>query len=193
MRVLLIDHYDSFIDMIADYLQQLDCEVVIKKSDQLNEMTVAQLLPNKIVIGPGPGHPSDLDLVAVKIILASAITKNIPVLGICLGHQIIAEYFGAKVILASHIAHGVCSEILHDGDILFNNVANPFKATRYHSLIVDSGSLNNNTALVNTARTQAGEVMALRHKSLPIYGVQFHPESVMTDSGLQILANFINM
>lgn len=192
IKVLLIDHYDSFADMIADYLRQLACDVIILKSDQITAAVFEELNPDKIIIGPGPGHPSDNDLISVRNLLPLAVAENIPILGICLGHQIIAEYYGARVVRAQKIAHGVCSDLFHNQDPLFVHIPDCFSATRYHSLIVDSRSINE-TPLRVLAKTEAAEIMALRHETLPLYGIQFHPESIMTYYGMQILTNFINL
>ena len=190
MKVLLVDHHDSFIDMIADYLKQLGAEIVLLKTDQLSLDTISQTLPNKIIIGPGPGHPLDPALDPVRKIIIQAIKHNIPVLGICLGHQIIAEYFGASVIQTENIAHGMCSKLLHDGTVLFNGLPKEFIVTRYHSLIVDTQDFNH-AQLKITATTDIGEIMALQHLSFPVFGVQFHPESAMTEHGLEMLKNFL--
>lgn len=198
--LLLIDHYDSFSAMIADYCRQLkpDCRrqnyrrqnCYVVKTDQLYTGMLTHLMPSHIIIGPGPGHPNDPQLAAVRIILSQAIALAIPILGICLGHQIIAEYFGARVVPAQWIAHGLVSEINHQGDLLFKGVPQHFMATRYHSLLIEPASLAG-TPLHAIAHSHQDEIMAIRHHTLAIFGLQFHPESVMTTQGLTMLANFI--
>ena len=192
MKVLLIDHYDSFTDILADYLRQLSCSVDIVQTDKINEKTLVNLCPDKVIVGPGPGHPSDVNLLALRDILPVIFESKIPYLGVCLGHQILANYFGAKIITAPIIAHGLRSKLKHRPDVLFESVTEEFSVVRYHSLIVDIDSIKN-TMLEVTALTSMNEVMAIRHKNLPCYGVQFHPESVLTEFGLKILDNFVKI
>lgn len=192
MKVLLIDHYDSFVDMIADYLRQLKCQVIILKTDEINDQTLDILKPEKVIIGPGPGHPSDSGLIVTKQLLRLVLVRKIPVLGICLGHQLIAEYFGALVVKADFIAHGLKTKVIHNRDSFFSNIPTQFNVVRYHSLIVDKSSMSD-TELEIIAMTESNEVMALRHNKLSCYGVQFHPESILTDCGLQILSNFLEV
>lgn len=190
MRILLIDHYDSFSDILADYLRQLGCTVHIVKTDKVDKTTLQKLKPEKVIVGPGPGHPSDNSLLLVRHILSEIFAHETPFLGICLGHQMLASYFGASVVTATNIAHGVSSRLIRKPDILFKNIPEEFNVIRYHSLIVDKKSIQN-TVLEITALTLSDEVMAIRHKGLPCYGVQFHPESVLTEFGLKILDNFV--
>lgn len=191
MKILLIDHYDSFTDIIADYLRQLNCDVFILKTDKVTVNILEEFAPEKIIVGPGPGHPNDSSLSLVKNILPQIFLNKTPLLGVCLGHQMIAEYFGAKVVNATTIAHGLSSRLTHEQDVLFDGIPDEFTVVRYHSLIVDSNSIYG-TPLKITAMTRSAEVMAICHEDLPCYGVQFHPESVLTEFGLKILDNFIN-
>ncbi len=188
-RVLFIDHYDSFSAMIADYCRQLQQEVIIYKTDELAQNLLAQVQPQAIIIGPGPGHPQSPELQAVYQIIRSAINLGIPVLGICLGHQILAAYFGGTIIQSPQIAHGMVSAIQHYGTGIFRGLPYPMQVTRYHSLSVAKASLER-TSLRVTAWTSSDEVMALEHKELALFGVQFHPESVLSVSGLQLLEQF---
>ena len=187
--LLIIDHYDSFIDMIADYAQQLGVAYTLVKTDHFGSDLITRVRPTRVIFGPGPGHPSSPELRATKELLAQIISQQIPVLGICLGHQLIAEYFGAKVVTAAWIAHGRVSRIEHNGDELFGQIPAHFNVTRYHSLIVADLQA---TPLEVTAWSKDQEIMALRHPDLAVFGVQFHPESIMTEFGLQLLANFLN-
>lgn len=189
--ILVIDHYDSFIDMICDYLVQLGQQYILVKTDKLTSDILIKLKPSHLVVGPGPGHPRDDSLLATRALLGDAIIHRIPVLGICLGHQLIAEHYGIRVVQARLVAHGVVSEITHSQDRIFAGISSPIKVTRYHSLLVEN-KISADNELEITAVTQQGEIMSLCHRNLPVFGVQFHPESVMTQYGRQLLTNFIN-
>lgn len=190
--LLIIDHYDSFSAMIADYCQALCIKLVMLKTDQVNSNTLVQIRPTHILIGPGPGHPSELELVATKNLIQAAVESGIPVLGICLGHQLIAEIYGAQVITAAQICHGVVDQIENTGVNLFDNLPAKFMVTRYHSLIVEPNSLFDSELLISAA-TKDGEVMALYHPTKKLFGVQFHPESVSSEYGHALLANFLKL
>lgn len=180
--ILVIDHYDSFIDMISDYIATLGYAYQIIKTDSQTLATIDIKNYSHIIIGPGPGHPHDESLAQVYPILQQAILHDIPVLGICLGHQMIANYFGAKIITAARICHGLVQSITQQANsIIFNNLPTIFNVTRYHSLIVATTLAN--TPLRISATTNHDEVMALEHTTYRIYGVQFHPESIMTEYG----------
>lgn len=183
--IVVIDNYDSFTYNLVQYLGELGCEVQVFRNDTVIVEEIRQLRPSHIVISPGPGDPSDAG-VSKDIIIE--LGRVIPILGVCLGHQCIGEAFGGRVERAPRLMHGKTSPVYHQGDALFAGVPNPFEATRYHSLIVTEPLPSE---LMVLAETLEGEVMALRHRSYPIYGVQFHPESILTLDGKQILSNFL--
>jgi anthranilate synthase component 2 len=184
---LLIDNYDSFTYNLWHYLSELGAEVVVKRNDALTTDEAVALGPQGIIISPGPGVPSQSGI-SVPIVTAAG---SLPVLGVCLGHQAIGEAFGGKVIRAPAPMHGKVSPIQHDGSGIFAGLADPFMATRYHSLIVERDSIP--AALRVTGWTEDGLVMGLQHQTLPIYGVQFHPESIASDSGKALLKNFLTI
>jgi len=184
--LVIIDNYDSFTYNLAQYFGELGAEVQVFRNDKITPEEVEALQPSHIVISPGPGDPSDA---GISRDLIRQLGPKIPTLGVCLGHQCIGEVFGGKVVRAPQLMHGKTSPIHHKDDPLFTNVPEPFHATRYHSLIVEQESFPD--SLTVTARTPEGEVMALRHNEYPIVGVQFHPESIFTPHGKQILKNFL--
>lgn len=190
--LLIIDHYDSFSAMIADYCQALCAKLVMLKTDQVTDNILTEFKPTHILIGPGPGHPSAFELIATKNLIQAAVESGIPVLGICLGHQLIAEIYGAQVITAAQICHGVVDQIENTGVNLFDNLPAKFMVTRYHSLIVEPNSLFDSELLISAA-TKDGEVMALYHPTQKLFGVQFHPESVSSEYGYVLLANFLKL
>ena len=183
--ILVIDNYDSFTYNLVQYLGELGAEVIVFRNDAISIEMVSALHPSHIVISPGPGDPSDA---GVSNGIIAELSPHIPLLGVCLGHQCIGQVFGGKVIRASRLLHGKTSPIYHYGDGLFQGVPSPFEATRYHSLIVDKPLP---AVLEVTAFTREGELMGLAHREYPIYGVQFHPESILTTHGKQILRNFL--
>jgi anthranilate synthase/aminodeoxychorismate synthase-like glutamine amidotransferase len=184
--IFLIDNYDSFTYNLFQYLGELGEEVVVKRNDAFQLEEVEKLSPDRIVISPGPGVPSQAGL-SKEIIRKFA--GVIPVLGVCLGHQAIAEELGGKVVLAGKLMHGKTSEIFHDGKGIFEGLPSPFTATRYHSLIVDKKSLPDCFEI--SAHTKEGIIMGIRHRSFLIDGVQFHPESILTAEGKKLLSNFL--
>ncbi|MBI2093116.1 MAG: aminodeoxychorismate/anthranilate synthase component II [Candidatus Omnitrophica bacterium] len=186
--ILMIDNYDSFTYNLVQYLGELGEELVVKRNDQISLKEAQRLKPSRIVISPGPGDPSDA---GISNELIRHFAGKVPILGVCLGHQCIGEVFGGQVVRAKRPMHGKTSRIFHDNSPLFKNLPNPFEATRYHSLIVKRESLP--SSLVVTAWTQEKEVMGLRHKNQPIFGVQFHPESIMTAVGKDLLKNFLSV
>ena len=184
--MLIIDNYDSFTYNLVQYFGELGADLVVKRNDQVTLDEVAEMHPDRICISPGPGTPLDAG-VSNDLILKFGPTT--PILGVCLGHQCIGHVFGGEVVRADRIMHGKTSPIVHEGDGVFRTLPNPFEATRYHSLIVRRESLP--PELEITAETAQGEIMGLRHRRYPIQGVQFHPESIMTGVGKQLLLNFL--
>jgi anthranilate synthase/aminodeoxychorismate synthase-like glutamine amidotransferase len=184
--MLVIDNYDSFTYNLVQYFGELGADLVVKRNDQVTLDEVAEMHPDRICISPGPGTPLDAG-VSNDLILKFG--PNTPILGVCLGHQCIGHVFGGEVVRADRIMHGKTSPIVHEGDGVFRTLPNPFEATRYHSLIVRRESLP--PELEITAETAQGEIMGLRHRRYPIQGVQFHPESIMTGVGKQLLLNFL--
>lgn len=184
--ILLIDNYDSFVYNLVQYLGEMGEEVAVFRNDALSVEGIESLMPSELVISPGPCTP---DEAGVSVEAVRRLSGRIPILGVCLGHQAIGRAFGAEITRARFPMHGKTSAIYHDGSELFHGLPNPFTATRYHSLIVrlDSPAV----PLRPTAYSEDGELMALKHRSLPVFGVQFHPESIMTGVGKSILANFL--
>jgi len=192
MKILVIDNYDSFVYNLAQLLGELRTEPTVLRNDRITLDDVVRLDPDAIVISPGPGHPADRRYFGVCTDVIGEMGQKIPVLGVCLGHQGIVHAFGGKVINAKKIRHGKTSLIQYTGDRLFEDVANPFRATRYHSLVADQNTFP--SCLEVTARAlDDGEIMGIRHRRYLMEGVQFHPESVLTGEGRRILLNFISM
>lgn len=186
--ILLLDNYDSFTYNLAQYLGDLGCTVEVHRNDKISVEQIARRKPERIVISPGPCTPQEA---GISIELIQELASKIPILGVCLGHQAIGAAFGGKIIRAPKLFHGKTSEIEHDGEGVFRKLPNPFTATRYHSLIVEGKSLPRE--LVVTAETKDGIIMGLRHRRFKIAGVQFHPESVLTLPGKQLLQNFLSL
>ena len=186
--ILMIDNYDSFTYNLVQYLGELGEELAVVRNDQITLQKVRSLKPTAIVISPGPGSPSDAGM---SNELIRTFGETTPILGVCLGHQCIGEVYGGQVVRAKRLMHGKTSQILHDGAWLFRNLPNPFEATRYHSLIVRREGLPRSLSV--TAWTKEGEIMGLRHKRFPVYGVQFHPESILTKAGKDLLRNFLGL
>jgi len=186
--ILMIDNYDSFTYNLAQYFGELSKELNVIRNDKIDIKAIGKLKPEKIVISPGPGRPKDT---GISCNVIKEFGKDIPILGVCLGHQCIAEVFGGEIIYASRLMHGKVSLIYHNKKDLFNDIKSPFEATRYHSLIVNEKSLPN--CLEITAYTKEDEIMGIRHKDYNIFGVQFHPESILTHEGKKILANFLTI
>jgi para-aminobenzoate synthetase component II len=184
--ILVVDNYDSFTYNLVQYLGELGEQVVVYRNDEIDLSGIEKLAPDHILISPGPCSPNEA---GISLSLIEHFKGKIPILGVCLGHQSIGQAFGGEVVRAERLMHGKTSEILHDGKTIFEGVPSPFTATRYHSLIVRAETLPD--CLEISARTAEGEIMGLRHKEYPIEGVQFHPESIITQNGLSILRNFL--
>ena len=188
----MIDNYDSFTFNLVHYFQALGQEVVVHRNDQITLADIKQLSPDIIVISPGPGEPKSAGL---SLAIIEKFAGVIPILGVCLGHQCIAQHFGAKIIKAKQLMHGKTSKITHDNKGLFRSLPNPLEVTRYHSLIVETASLPSELTITAWSIDEKGdfeEIMALQHKTLPIASVQFHPESILTQQGKRLLGHFID-
>jgi len=186
--ILLLDNYDSFTYNLAQYLGELGCDVEVHRNDKISVEEIARRKPERIVISPGPCTPQDA---GISIELIQRLAGKFAILGVCLGHQAMGAAFGGKIIRAPKLFHGKTSEIQHDGKGVFRKLAMPFTATRYHSLIVERKSLPRE--LMITAETSDGIIMGMRHRKYKLEGVQFHPESVLTESGKQLLQNFLSL
>jgi anthranilate synthase component 2 len=192
LKILIIDNYDSFVYNLAQLVGELRTEPIVLRNDKITLEDVAKMDPDAIVISPGPGHPADRKYFGVCTDVIRELGHRMPILGVCLGHQGIVHAFGGKVINAKKIKHGKTSLIQYTTDRLFEDVANPFKATRYHSLVADKNTFP--SCLEVTARSlDDGEIMGIKHRHYLIEGVQFHPESVLTGDGRRMLLNFISM
>ncbi len=190
MKVLIIDNFDSFVYNLAQYVGQLGAEPIVYRNNQMTVHEAEQLNPDRIILSPGPGRPDDPKYFGICLDIIKKISPRVPTLGVCLGHQGIAYAFGGSIAPAKHLMHGKTSLIRHESDGLFNRVENPLRATRYHSLVCRRKDFP--TSLEETATSlDDGEIMGLRHREYPIYGVQFHPESILTTEGLKIIKNFL--
>ena len=186
--LLVIDNYDSFTYNLVQYFGELGADPVVKRNDAVTADEVEKMRPGKIVISPGPGTPADA---GISMDLIRRFGPKLPILGVCLGHQSIGEVYGGKVVRAERLMHGKTSPIRHDGKGVFAGLPNPFEATRYHSLLVEKNSVP--ACLEVTADTAEGEIMGLRHRDFPVHGVQFHPESILSKEGKDLLANFLKI
>ena len=186
--LLILDNYDSFTYNLVQYFGELGCEPVVWRNDAISVDGIRELNPERLLISPGPGTP---DTAGVTLEVIRAFAGKLPILGVCLGHQAIGQAFGGEVVRAPYLMHGKMSEICHDSATIFRGLPYRFKATRYHSLIVEKASLPE--TLEVSATTPDGIIMGLRHREFPIEGVQFHPESVMTEHGKTLLENFLAM
>jgi anthranilate synthase component 2 len=186
--VLVIDNYDSFVFNLVQYLGELGAEPVVHRHDELTVDQIVELDPDAVLISPGPGRPDDA---GVSNAVIERLAGEKPILGVCLGHQCIGQVFGGRIVRAPAVMHGKTSLVHHDGKGVLAGLPEPFEATRYHSLVVDPESVP--ATLEVTARTDDGVVMALRHRDLAVEGVQFHPESILTTAGLQLLTNFLKL
>ncbi len=184
--VLLIDNYDSFTYNLAQYFGELGCELLVKRNDEISLDEIAALAPTHICISPGPYTPREAGISKDVVLRFGA---EVAILGVCLGHQCVAEAYGGKIVRASSLMHGKSSKIRHDGSGLLSTLPAPFEAGRYHSLVVERSSFPRSLEII--AESEDGEIMALRHRQLPVYGVQFHPESILTPNGKKILSRFL--
>lgn len=190
--LLMIDNYDSFTYNIVQYLGELNCEVTVHRNDKIDLDKVRALAPQQVVISPGPGTPKDA---GISMAVIEALAGEVPLLGVCLGHQCIGQVYGGKIIAATEVMHGKLSMVYHDGKGVFANVPSPFQATRYHSLVIDKNSLPSYlevTAWTQKPNGEIDEIMGIKHKALAIEGVQFHPESIMSEHGYTLLKNFLD-
>jgi anthranilate synthase component 2 len=186
--LLMIDNYDSFTYNLVQYFGELGEEVRVFRNDKITLEEIENLRPARIVISPGPCAPEEA---GISVPAIRKFAGNIPILGVCLGHQAIGAAFGGKIIRSAYLMHGKTSPIHHDGKELFKGLPNPFEATRYHSLVVERGTLP--ACLELTAWVAEGEIMGVRHRELPVWGVQFHPESILTVGGMDLLRNFLEL
>jgi para-aminobenzoate synthetase component 2 len=184
-KILVVDNYDSFVFNLVQYLQQLGAEVVVKRNDEVNANSINEF--DGVLLSPGPGTPEDAG--ACVEIVNAAIEKQKPLLGVCLGHQAIGAALGGKVSRAPELLHGKTSQVQHKNEGIFKDLKSPFRATRYHSLAIENPNFPND--LIITATTESDVIMGVKHKTAPIEGVQFHPESVLTESGHRLLANWL--
>jgi len=185
--LLMIDNYDSFTFNLVQYLGELGEEVLVKRNDEITIAEIERLAPARIVISPGPCSPNEA---GISLAAIERFAGKIPLLGVCLGHQAIGQAFGGRIVHAKTLMHGKTSQLTHTGAGVFSQLPSPFRATRYHSLVIERDSCPD--CLEVTAWTDDGEIMGVRHKSMPLEGVQFHPESIMTEHGHQLLGNFLN-
>src|SRR5437763_3533652 len=189
MKLLVIDNYDSFTYNLVQLFGEMDdVDLVVKRNDEISIEEVKKLKPDRICISPGPGRPENA---GISSNLTRGLGPHVPILGVCLGHQCIAQAFGGEVVRADKLMHGKTSQIHHEHRGVFKDLAEPLEATRYHSLIVKRDSLPDSLEI--TAETDAGEIMGLQHRKFPVHGVQFHPESILTIEGRKLLANFLRI
>lgn len=191
MKTLLLDNYDSFTYNLFQYLAELDEPPLVLRNDEATLEEIRALRPERIVISPGPGRPEDPAYFGVCTAVIRELGASVPLLGVCLGHQGIVHAFGGTIVRAEQVMHGKSSRVLHKGEGILNSLPSPLLAMRYHSLIADQATLPD--CLRVTARTEDGVIMAVEHRTLPIYGVQFHPESIGTEEGRRLLGNFLTI
>jgi anthranilate synthase component 2 len=190
LKVLVIDNYDSFVYNLVQYIGELGAEVIVYRNDQVTLAQVKKLKPDRIVLSPGPGTPEETRYFGVCTAILQDVSRRVPTLGVCLGHQGIIHAFGGKIVAAKRLMHGKTCAIKHDGKGIFNGVHNPFTATRYHSLAGDKCSIPS-CLEVTAVSIDDGEIMGVRHAKYPIEGVQFHPESILCEDGKLVMKNFL--
>lgn len=188
--ILLIDNYDSFTYNLVQYFAELGEQVLVRRNDEISLTQISAIRPSSLVISPGPCSP---DQAGISLAAIQHFAGQVPILGVCLGHQAIAQAFGAKVVRAKTVMHGKNSLIKHQDQGLFKGLKNPLSVTRYHSLVVDKESVPDDFSIEAWTATDESEIMALSHKKLPVYGVQFHPEAILTEQGHQLLQNFLTL
>jgi|SRR5579862_74877 len=186
VRILVVDNYDSFVYNLVQALGELGADPLVRRNDDVDAAQALELRPDAVLLSPGPGRPEDA---GVTLELVDALAGELPMLGVCLGHQAIGQAFGAKVVQAAELMHGKTSEVTHGGTGIFGGLPNPLTATRYHSLVVTAAGLPDDLEV--TATAPGGVVMGLRHRTLPVEGVQFHPESILTPDGPALLRNWL--
>ena len=186
--LLMIDNYDSFTYNLVQYFRELGEEVVVHRNDKISVAEIIKLQPDRLVVSPGPCTPAEA---GISVTAIQQLAGTLPILGVCLGHQAIGQAFGGRIVRADRLMHGKTSPVYHDNRELFAGLGQPFDATRYHSLVVDRASFPD--CLEITARTAEEEIMGMRHRELPLWGVQFHPESILTREGMHLLKNFLEM
>ncbi|MCL4449225.1 MAG: aminodeoxychorismate/anthranilate synthase component II [Actinobacteria bacterium] len=192
MHILVVDNYDSFVYNLVQYLGELGAHLSVVRNDYANLDELIKLKPDGVVVSPGPGRPEDAGI--SNELIKKFATQKTPILGVCLGHQCIGQVFGAKIVQAPEIMHGKTSLIYHNGRGVLSGLTSPITATRYHSLVIDKASLSSDLELTAyTGKDDKDTIMAVRHRELPIEGVQFHPESILTTDGKQLIANFVNI
>ena len=187
IKILMIDNYDSFTFNLFQYFGIIGANVIVKRNDEIKVSEISKMDIDKIVISPGPGTPDDA---GISMEVIDKFSGKIPILGVCLGHQCIGQVFGGKIVNAKRIMHGKTSEIFHNGKGVFKEIPSPFTATRYHSLVIERNTLPD--FLEITASSDDEEIMGVKHKNFPVYGIQFHPESILTTQGMNILKNFVH-
>jgi len=188
MKILIIDNYDSFTFNLVQLLGKEVSSIIVKRNDKITIKEISKLNPDKILISPGPGKPEDSN---VSLVCIKEFGSKLPILGVCLGHQAMGIAFGGKVIKAPNLMHGKTSQIYHDEKTIFKRIPQKFNATRYHSLIIDHDSFPGELEI--TARTDDNVIMGIRHKKFPLEGIQFHPESILTDEGKNIITNWVQL
>ena len=186
MKLLMIDNYDSFTYNLVQYLGELGCDVVVKRNDEIKLEDVKKIKPEGVVISPGPCTPKEA---GVSVELVKEFYRELPILGVCLGHQSIGVAFGGRIVKAKRLMHGKSSDIFHTGEGVFEGLPNPFSAVRYHSLVIERESLPD--VLKLTAWSEDGDIMGVQHREYPVFGIQFHPESVLSEFGKDVLKNFL--
>jgi anthranilate synthase/aminodeoxychorismate synthase-like glutamine amidotransferase len=184
--ILVLDNYDSFTYNLVQYIGQFRADIDVLRNDAFTLASIRRRPPERIIISPGPGYPEDAGL---SVALVRELGSTVPILGICLGHQAVAAAYGGRIIRAPEVCHGKTSEIVHEGGLIFEGIPSPFQATRYHSLVVEPDTLPEELQVI--AWTKGGLIMGLKHRTHPVVGLQFHPESILTDHGLRIVENFL--